>query len=172
MRVRGGSVHLKCTHLIPGELNRHHHGILYGGAAHHLWRRQRTPCRPCGTASTRLWPCRRLFDSVMRATSAARGAKGGRREVHKNIISYIHIIHCGPKGGYRAYMGWEMWVKCAPGNLRSLEWRSNPPCHRTIQLYMLYSTLLGDGAPDVYPQRTKGQSGSPHHPTGMHVAQL
>ena len=44
--------------------------------------------------------------------------------------------------------------------------------HLVTARYMLYSTPLGNGAPDVYPQRTKGQCGSPHHPTGMHLAQL
>ena len=43
--------------------------------------------------------------------------------------------------------------------------------HLVTARYMLYSTPLGDGAPGVYPQWTK-VSGSPHHPTGMHFAQL
>ena len=43
-----------------------------------------------------------------------------------------YIIYCGPKGGYRAYMGWGMWGKCAPCHPRSLEGCIKPPCHRSI----------------------------------------
>ena len=41
-------------------------------------------------------------------------------------------MNSGPKGGYRAYMGWGKWGKCAPCHPRSLEGCIKPPCHRSI----------------------------------------
>ena len=47
--------------------------------------------------------------------------------------------------------------------------------HLVTARYMLYSTPLGDGAPDVYPQGTKGQwitTPSNSYLIVMHLAQL
>ena len=79
-------------------------------------------------------------------------------------------MNSGPKGGYRAYMGWGMWGKCAPGHPRSLEWCGKPPCHRSIHAVLHpvrrrcvhWMSILSE----------QKVSGSPHHPTAMHLAQL
>ena len=74
---------------------------------------------------------RRRFDYRIRVTIAL-GER--RKEGAKYIFTYrhIYIINSGPKGGYRAYMGWGVWGKCAPCHPRSLEWCSKPPCHCSI----------------------------------------
>ena len=79
-------------------------------------------------------------------------------------------MYCGPKGGYRAYMGWGKWGKCAPGHPRSLEWCGKPPCHRSVHAVLQPVRRRCTGR--IYAQRTKVSKRSVGHHTIQEVCTL